>query len=296
MIVISVAAIFVALFILVSMAFPGRHVPRSRLGIERSHLSLSTSVEAALERHGRRRGLAQALSLAGISVTPGQFVLRVAVVSILLAILGLLAHPVVALALLVAPTLVARTWVGYKAGKRRAAFAQQVPDFLRSLVMSLRTGFGIAQALDAAAEESPQPMRAEIERVLAEVRVGRSLSEAMSGLSERMDNQDLEWVVGAIDINREAGGNLSDILATVDSTLRERARLQRKIKTFTAEGRLSAKILTATPFLFALWQWRAHPEGFSALFSGAGWIVIVFCAALLAVGWLWIKRVITIKI
>jgi tight adherence protein B len=187
-------------------------------------------------------------------------------------------------------------WVATKAGKRKAAFAEQLPNFLRSLVMSLRSGFGLTQSMEAASAEAQEPLRGEIERVLAEVRMGRSLPEAMSSLSQRMDSADLEWVVGAIQINRETGGNLSDILATVNTTLRERGRIHRKIKTFTAEGRLSAKLLTAIPFLFGFWQWRAHPEGFAQLFQGGGLILLAVCAGLLVLGWFWIRRVITIKI
>jgi tight adherence protein B len=215
-------------------------------------------------------------------------------VSVLLALLGLFVSPLLSLVALVVPALVARMWVATKAGKRKEAFAEQLPSFLRSLVMSLRSGFGLTQSMESAAVE--EPLRGEIERVLAEVRMGRSLPEAMGSLSQRMDSADLEWVVGAIEINRETGGNLSDILATVNTTLRERGRIQRKIKTFTAEGRLSAKLLTAIPFLFGLWQWRAHPDGFAKMFEGAGLIMIGVCAGLLVLGWFWIRRVITIKI
>jgi tight adherence protein B len=295
MIALSVVAIFLALFLLVYMALPGRRVSRKRLGIERERLNLGQSVEKRLGAERQRR-LAQALSLADVKTEPGQFVLRIAVMSVLLAIVGLLLSPVLGLVLLFVPYAVARTWVGHKATKRTVAFADQLPVFLRSVVMSLRSGFGLSQAIEAAAQEAQEPLRSEIERVQAEVRMGRSLSEAMHSLSERMQNADLEWVVGAIDINRQTGGNLSDILATVNDTIRDRQRIQRKVNTFTAEGRMSAKILTAAPFLFALWQWRAHPEGFAALFHGTGLLVLLGSGALMIVGWFWIKRVVTIKI
>jgi tight adherence protein B len=295
MIALSVVAVFLALFLLIHMALPGGRVSKERLGIELERLNLGQSVENVLGTERQRR-LAQSLSLADVKVEPGQFVLRIAVVSVLLAILGLLLSPILGLAFLFVPYLLARTWVGHKASKRTIAFGDQLPVFLRSLVMSLRSGFGLSQAMEAAAQEAQDPLRGEIERVQAEVRMGRSLSEAMHSLSQRMKNADLEWVVGAIDINRETGGNLSDILATVNDTIRARQRIQRKVNTFTAEGRMSAKILTAAPFLFAFWQWRAHPEGFSALFHGTGLLVLLGSGALMIVGWFWIKRVVTIKI
>src|SRR5207344_493109 len=168
-------------------------------------------------------------ALASVTTEPGTFVLRVGVASILLALVSLVISPILSLVLLFAPALVVKSWVGTKARKRQAAFADQLPNFLRSLVMSLRSGFGLSQAMESAAQESQEPLRGEIERVQAEVRMGRSLSEAMHSLSQRMKNSDLEWVVGAIDINRETGGNLSDILATVNDTIRDRQRIQRKV-------------------------------------------------------------------
>jgi tight adherence protein B len=201
-----------------------------------------------------------------------------------------------ALVALVLPYFIARSWVSYKVRKRREQFAAQLPEFLRSLVMSLRSGFGLTQAMEMAVSEAREPISEEIERVLGEVRMGRNLPEAMRGLAERMENNDLEWVIGAIEINRETGGNLSEVLATVNATIRDRGRLQRKVRSFTAEGLFSAKILTAAPFVFALWQWRSHPDGFQFLLQGAGLLVLVGCTALMALGWFWIKRVVTIKI
>jgi tight adherence protein B len=292
---VSAVAVFAGLFGLLYFCVPGRHVSKRRLGVERERTNLGRSMEHALG-DDRQRRLAKSLSLAGVSTPPGTFVLRVLVGSVLLAIACLLVSPILALAALALPYAVARSWVSHKVGKRQERFAAQLPDFLRSLVMSLRSGFGLTQAIEMAVSEASEPIRDEIERVLAEVRMGRSLPEAMRGLADRMENSDLEWVIGAMEINRETGGNLSEVLATVNATIRERWRLQRRVRSFTAEGLFSAKILTAAPFLFALWQWRAHPEGFDFLFQGAGLLVLVGCTALMALGWFWIKRVVTIKI
>jgi tight adherence protein B len=295
MIVVSAISIFAALFILVRLAWPGNRVKKRRLGIERGPVNLGRSLDSALGEERRRR-LSQALALAGSDTAAGDFVLRIAAVSIVLAIGGLLITPVLALVGLVAPYLCARSWLAHKGHKRQELFSDQLPDFLRSLVMSLRAGFGLTQAIETAVSEAKDPIRVEIERVLAEVRMGRSLSEAMAALAQRMGNEDLVWVVGAIEINRETGGNLSEVLAAVNTTIRERGRLQRKVSALTSEGIFSAKILTTAPFLFALWQWRAHPDGFSWFYSGTGLLVMIALGALMTVGWFWIKRVVTIKV
>jgi tight adherence protein B len=103
---------------------------------------------------------------------------------------------------------------------------------------ALRSGYGITQALESVAEEAEEPARSEFAHVLVESRMGRDLSSAMHALAERMESKDLEWVVSAIDINRETGGNLSEILQAVSGTIRERGRIGRQVRTLTAEGAL----------------------------------------------------------
>jgi tight adherence protein B len=107
-----------------------------------------------------------------------------------------------------------------------------------------------------------------------------------------MESQDLEWVVSAIDINRETGGNLSEILHQVSTTIRERARMARHVRTLTAEGRLSGRILTGLPFLMLLWQWRVNPDNFALLTEGIGLIALAFAGILILVGGLWVNKVV----
>ena len=105
-----------------------------------------------------------------------------------------------------------KAYVQRKKAKRQAAFAEQLPDVLQLITTSLRSGYGITQALDSVAEEADEPARSEFAHVLTEARLGRDLSESLRAIAVRMDNVDLEWVVGAIDINRDTGGNLSETL------------------------------------------------------------------------------------
>ena len=126
--------IFLGLAALIYMALPGRRVKRERLGIERERKSLSKSVDAALERHGKRAGMAHALNLAGMDVEPGVLVLRVLLFTALATILGLLISPWLALVGLIAPTLIARQRVTSKAHNRQERFAAQLPDVLQLLI------------------------------------------------------------------------------------------------------------------------------------------------------------------
>ena len=177
-----------------------------------------------------------------------------------------------------------RFYVRRTKAKRQAAFADQLPDVLQLVTTALRSGYGLTQALDSVAEEAEEPARSEFAHVLVEARLGRDLSDAMRALAQRMDSKDLEWVVSAIDINRETGGNLSEVLNTVSATIRERQRMARHVGTLTAEGRLSARILTAMPFLMALLQWRTNPDNFALLTHGAGLVALIVAGILMVLG------------
>jgi tight adherence protein B len=148
------------------------------------------------------------------------------------------------------------------------------------------------QALDSVAEEAEEPARSEFAHVLVESRLGRDLSEALHALAQRMESKDLEWVVSAIDINRETGGNLSEILNTVSVTIRERQRMARHVRTLTAEGRLSARILTALPVGICLWQWRVNPDNFELLMHGVGLIALIIAGIFLLLGSIWVRRIV----
>jgi tight adherence protein B len=287
-------AIFASLFILGYFAFGARRVSKTRLGIEKQPRDLNHSMNNLLGEERFRR-FAQSLNLASISTPPGTLVIRVLLISAVAAILGLLVSPVLALVLLVVPFIALRSWVSYKVRKRREQFADQLADTLQLLIAAMRSGYGLTQAMTIIVEETEEPISSEIDRVLAEVRMGRDMSEAMQAMAQRMDNTDLEWVIGAIDINRETGGNLSEILENVNTTIRDRRRIQGKIRTYTAEGRLSARVLSLLPVGFLLLMWNMNPEGVSHLFYGPGLAALLGGLVLMGFGWLWIRKIISIK-
>ncbi len=282
-----------------SLLFPRQRVSKARLGIKKprsvSDMGKRTmsAVDEVLERHGKRAELANALSVANISMPPGQFIALVALFAVVAGLVGLvLGGPVIALLVAVSVCLGVRLYVGRTKAKRQAAFAEQLPDVLQLVTRALRSGYGITQALESVAEEAEEPSRSEFAHVLVEARLGRDLSEAMRALSQRMDSKDLEWVVSAIDINRDTGGNLSEVLYTVSATIRERQRLARHVSTLTAEGRLSARILAAMPFLMALLQWRTNPDNFALLLHGPGLTALIVAGILMLIGGFWVHRIV----
>lgn len=182
--------------------------------------------------------------------------------------------------------------------KRRSAFLSNLPDTLQLLAGSLRAGYGVLQAVDSVAKESSPPTSEEFTRVLTEARLGMPLEEALESMAERVGSDDFRWVVLAINIQREVGGNLAELLDTVAEVLREREMLRRQIKVLSAEGRLSAVILIALPIVLTLYMILVRPEYISALVtSGAlGWSMVIGASLLMAVGVLWIRKMIRIEV
>jgi Flp pilus assembly protein TadB len=274
----------------VSKARLGTHKPRNVSDMGKRTMS---AVEEVLERHGKRAELATALSIADISVQPGAFVAMVALVALVAGLAGLLlGGPLIAVLVAVLVCLMVRFYVRRTKAKRQAAFADQLPDVLQLVTTALRSGYGITQALESVAEEAEEPARSEFAHVLVESRLGRDLSDSMRTLAERMESDDLEWVVSAIDINRDTGGNLSEILSTVGETVRERQRMARHVLTLTAEGRFSARILIAMPFLMALWQWRVNPDAFALLTHGIGLVALVVAGIFVVLGTVWLRKIV----
>ena len=293
------AGVFIGLFAVVLIVLPQQRVSKARLGIDKprtvSDMGKRTisAVEEALERHGRRADVATSLSAAGISMQAGELVGMVAVVAVVAGSVGaLVGGPLVGLLVATTVCLLVRAHVRRAKAKRQLAFADQLPDVMQLVTTGLRSGYGITQALDSVAEDAEEPARSEFAHVLVESRLGRDLSDAMRALARRMENKDLEWVVSAIDINRETGGNLSEILTTVSVTVRERQRMARHVRSLTAEGRMSARILTVLPVAMALWSWRSNPQSFALLTYGAGLVASVIAGILLLCGTVWVRKVV----
>jgi len=293
------AGVFAGLFLLGVLVFPRDRVSKARLGVTKPQRAsemgarTTTAIEEALDRHGKSADLGTTLSVADISMKPADFVAVVAFVAIVAGLVGLLlGGPIIGLLLSIAVCLAVRVYVRSAKAKRQAAFADQLPDVLQLVTTALRSGYGITHAVESVAEEAEEPARSEFAHVLLQVRLGRDLSDSMRELAERMESKDLDWVVSAIDINRETGGNLSEILHTVSTTIRERGRVARQVRTLTAEGRLSARILTGLPLLMLVWQWRVNPDNFALLTQGAGLVALAFAGILMVLGTLWVRKVV----
>jgi tight adherence protein B len=143
-------------------------------------------------------------------------------------------------------------WLGSKRKKRVRMFNDGLADMIAIIVGSLKAGYSFSQALKTVSEESGSPIREEIQTLLNELNYGISMEDALANLKKRMPSVDLEIMIHAILIQRQIGGNLSVILETIINTIRERKKLERHVRTLTAQGRMSGRILAALPVFIAV--------------------------------------------
>jgi tight adherence protein B len=251
------------------------------------------------ESRGFSERLDAELEAAGVSLRSGEFVVASAIACLVFGVLAaaLLRNWILALVLAGAgaafPTILLRSALSKRADRLR----EQLPDVLTIMASSLRAGHSFLQSLDTVAKEIAQPAAAEFQRVVAEIRLGRPAEDALESLAERVGSADFKWAVLAVNIQREVGGNLAEILDTVADTLRERAMLRRQIKVLTAEGRLSAWVLGLLPFGIALYMFAVNPSYIGLLFHNTyGIIMVIVAGCLLVAGILWMKKIVDIDV
>jgi tight adherence protein B len=239
------------------------------------------------------------LEAAGVSVRSGEFVVLSVVGVLVGGVLGaaLLRNPLLALITAAVcgagPTVALR----YLLKKRTEKMREQLPEVLTIMASSLRAGHSFMQALDAVAREIPQPAAAEFQRVVAEIRLGRATDDALEALSERVGSGDFKWAVLAVNIQREVGGNLAEILDNVADTLRERAQMRRQIRVLTAEGRLSAWVLIGLPIAIAVYMFAVNPEYISLLVTTKlGLFMSGTAIVLMVLGTFWMRKIVDIDV
>jgi len=252
---------------------------------------------AAVERTESTGKIDAALDRAGLIMRAGEYVALVVAVAIGAGIVGYLLLGVVGGALgFFVPLLGARAFLQFKAARRNAKFSDQLSDALMIMAGALRSGFGVGQAIDTVAEEMDDPIGAEFRRAILETRLGRDIEDALQGIAERVQNEDFEWVIDAMRINRQVGGDLAQILDQVGDTIRARNRLKRQVAALTAEGRMSALVLGFLPIGMGLILYSSNPDYMDPLFSRTiGWIMLGVAVGLLVTGALWLKKMIDIE-
>lgn len=188
-------------------------------------------------------------------------------------------------------------WLDTRIRSRTRAFEEQLPEVLNLIAGSLRAGWGMLQSIDLVVQEMLPPASAEFKRVQTEARLGLPLEDALESMSDRVDSDDFRWAVTAIAIQREVGGNLAEVLDVVAKTIRERGTLRRHISSLTAEGRISAGILIALPFVEVAVLLTVNPTYMTPLFTTPiGWAMLATALVLMVVGAFWLRSAMTVEV
>ena len=244
--------------------------------------------------------LGRRLEAAGVPLRPAEWLVVQAASAGGLGVLFLLLGGGTAVAAILGVLIGIGGPIGYlviRESRRSTAFLEQLPDTLQLIAGSISVGHSLAQAMDAVVREDIQPVSVEFNRALVETRLGMPVEDALEGISTRMVSQDFAWVVMAIRIHREVGGNLAEILTTVAATIRERERLRRQVRGLSAEGRLSAWILGALPPIFATYLILVRPTYVKPLFTDPlGVTMLGIMIVLMIAGVVWLRRVVRVEV
>ncbi|HKE49916.1 MAG TPA: type II secretion system F family protein, partial [Actinomycetes bacterium] len=272
----------------------------SRLGdsaIARSAVDLAERVVVSRDVEGK---LAARLEAAAVPLRPAEWVLLHAASAIVPSFLLLLISggdlPLSLLGL-IAGAVTPHLYLSSKKSSRRQKFEDQLPTTLQLLAGSLAAGYSLPQAVDTVAREAAEPVSTEFGRAIMESRLGVPVEDALEHVAQRTSSEDFSWVVMAVRIQREVGGNLAELLTTIAATLRERERLRRQVRVLSAEGRLSAYILTGLPILFALYLFVVRREYLMKLFTDPLGIGLLFGGVgALLIGVFWMRRIVNVEV
>lgn len=188
-------------------------------------------------------------------------------------------------------------WLKLKARKRQKAFSDQLPDTLVAMAASLKAGHSWNQAMETVIREGSEPTSREFGRVANEVRLGRPNDDAMQAMAERLGSIDFEFVVMSVNIQRQVGGSLADLLDQVGETVRQRQQFRRKVKALCAMGRMSAYTLVALPFVMALAIFAISPNYLAPLWStGTGYLLVFGALFSITIGALILKKIVSFKV
>ncbi|MGH2479279.1 MAG: type II secretion system F family protein [Ktedonobacteraceae bacterium] len=247
--------------------------------------------------------LAGELAQADLRITAGEFMTLRGVLASVGALLGLVipvGNPfVLALVLLLAGLYGPMIWLRRRKMARQRKFNEQLPDLINLMSGALRTGYSFMQSLELVAREGVEPSKIEFGRVVREVGIGISPEEALGHLVDRMQSEDLNLLVTAVNVQREVGGNLVEVLEVIATTIRERIKLIGEVGVLTAQQQLSGYIIAMLPVGLGLLLFIINPSYMLSMFTATrwfGWTVVSCSGVMIVIGLVIIRRIVDIKV
>jgi tight adherence protein B len=199
----------------------------------------------------------------------------------------------------IAGFILPRIYVKRQQTIRLNKFNDQLSDMLNLMVNGLRAGYSIMQAMEAVSRELPTPISDEFHRVVQEMQIGITMERALDNLLRRIPSDDLDFVITAINVQREVGGNLSEILDTISFTIRERVRIKGEIRVMTAQVRTSGMVLSLIPVFLTIALWFVSPEYISSFFDRGpfcGWLAVGTVVGMIVSGYFVMMKIADIEV
>ena len=245
--------------------------------------------------------VARELARADLKFKVAEYFALIFISTFVVALLAYLIQPYIASALIggVIGFFIPRFYVKRQQTVRLYKFNDQLADMLNLMVNGLRAGYSTMQALEAVSRELPAPISDEFRRVVQEMQIGIPMDNALENLLRRIPSDDLDFVVTAINVQREVGGNLSEILDTISFTIRERVRIKGEIRVMTASVRTSGAVLSLIPVFLTLALWFVSPEYIGSFFSRGplcGWLAVGTIVIMIASGYFVMMKIADIEV
>lgn len=246
--------------------------------------------------------VARELARADLKFKVAEYYALVFISVVVLAFVGWLLQPSSFISAIIggiAGFFIPRLYVKRQQRVRLNKFNDQLGDMLNLMVNGLRAGYSTMQAMEAVSRELPSPISDEFHRVVQEMQIGIPMEKALDNLLRRIPSDDLDFVITAVNVQREVGGNLSEILDTISFTIRERVRIKGEIRVMTATVRTSATVLSLIPVFLTIALWFISPEYLASFFSRGpfcGWLAVITVIGMIVSGYFVMMKIADIEV
>jgi tight adherence protein B len=246
--------------------------------------------------------ISKSLAQADLKFRPVEFLATMVLAAFLMAFVGFVLSQSFPFAILAGlfGAFIPQLYVARSKSRRLTMFNNQLGDMLNLMVNGLRAGYSTMQAMEAVSKELPSPISDEFRRVVQEMQLGLNMEDALDHLVRRITSDDLDLVITAINVQREVGGNLAEILDVISYTIRERVRIQGEIAALTAQGRATAWVISALPIVLVLLLYLINRPYIMQFFNpetrGCGIPILVLSAFLVITGFAITQKIVKIDI
>ena len=271
----------------------GQSLIEERLGITEEPAALAavpgerrTPIGDALNRALARRGvgadLATQLARADLKITVGEFMAATVILVIAAGAMSfvLKGDVVIIAGACLLSFFAPRIYVRILRGRRLKAFNDQLGDTINLMVNGIRAGYSVMQAMEAVSQEMGPPIAEEFGRVVQEVQLGLTLEHAMANMLRRVPSDDLDMMITAINVQREVGGNLAEVLDSISYTIRERVRIKGELRAMTGQSRISGYMVGMVPVVLAVLLYFINPDYITQLFEHFCGYIMLVCAGI----------------